>query len=210
MTKELTGVAPQITSGPSREDSHILRQEEVFAAEAIPLLDQMYGAALGMTRNPTDAEDLVQETYLRAYDNFDQYQPGTNIKAWLYRILTNLYISRYRKARSEPWVDSANEMEDWEELGSIERLGSPLLSAEAEAVSLLTDVQVRGAVEGLPENYRLPVYLADVEGFSYREIADILGVAHGTVMSRIHRGRKMLRSSLVEVAAEYGIGTDNE
>lgn len=199
-----------LTPGHGDEEAKILDQEAVFSREAIPLLDQMYGAALGMTRNPADAEDLVQETYLRAYDKFDQYQPGTNIRAWLYRILTNLYISRYRKQQSEPYLSSADEMEDWQELRSAEQQGRTLQSAEAQAVAGLTDEQVRGAVNELPENFRLPVYLADVQGFSYREIAEILDLPSGTVMSRIHRGRKLLRLALLELAAEYGIGISDE
>lgn len=186
---------PLLEAGPGSERDKILTQEAVFAEEALPLLDQMYGAALGLTRNPTDAEDLVQETFLRAYDRFDQYTPGTNIRAWLYRILTNLYISRYRKVQREPAQD------ELEESGTTDGR-----SAEAEAIAALTEEQARAAVDNLPETFRLPVYLADVEGFSYREIAEMLEIPPGTVMSRIHRGRKMLRSALMEVAAEYGIG----
>lgn len=188
-------------STPARTEA---QKEAAFTAEALPLLDQLYGAALGLTRNPADAEDLLQETYLRAYDKFDQYQAGTNIKAWLYRILTNQYITSYRKGQRSPI--EVEEPADWQEFQSSERYGAETVSAEAEAVSALTAEQVQRAVAALPDNFRVPVYLADVEGFSYKEIEQMLAIPAGTVMSRIHRGRKMLRTALKEVAAEYGIG----
>lgn len=206
--------APEVSPGllgPGRSERRaaILGQEALFAAEALPLLDQMYGAAWRMTRNQADAEDLVQETYLRAYDRFGQYTPGTNMKAWLYRILTNLYISKYRKESREPYTQSSEGLESWQEVQAADQEGRTLLSAEAHAVSDLTEGHVRDAVANLPEVFRMPVTMADIEGFSYQEIAQILDIPQGTVMSRIHRGRKLLREALIEVAAEYGIGTDN-
>ncbi len=186
--------------------AEVLDQESVFEAEALPLLDQLYGAALGMTRNPADAEDLVQETYLKAYSRFDSYRPGTNIKAWLYRILTNTYITQYRKVQREPKRARTDTVENWQQVQAAENDGSQLRSAETDALDNLPNQQIREALEDLPEQFRLAVFLADVEGFSYREIAEMTDVPVGTVMSRLHRGRKALRSALGEVAAEYGIG----
>ncbi len=201
---------PLLGAAPLDRRAEILDQEALFEAEALPLLDQMYGAALRMTRSQADAEDLLQETYLRAYDKFDQYTPGTNMKAWLYRILTNLYITGYRKESRVPHTESSAELEPWEEVQAAEQSGQGLLSAETEALSELTHGQVREAVEDLPEIFRLPVCMADIEGFSYQEIAEILDIPRGTVMSRIHRGRKLLQTALIEVAAEYGIGTGHD
>lgn len=190
--------------------AQIYDQEALFAAEVLPLLDQMYGAALRMTRNPADAEDLVQDTFLKAYDRFHQYKPGTNAKAWMYRILTNTYITQYRKQQREPRQDSTGTVEEWQEVRAAVHDGRELRSAEAEALELLPNEEIRGAMENLPEQNRIPIYLADVEGFTYREIAEMLEIPPGTVMSRIHRGRKTLRGALEAVAAEYGIGTDDE
>jgi len=177
-----------------------------FEAEALPLLDQLYGAALGMTRNPTDAEDLVQETFAKAYAKFGQYRPGTNIKAWLYRILTNTYITQYRKVQRSPKRAGTDTVEDWQLADAASHDSRGLRSAEAEALDHMPSSQVRQALEELSEEYRMAVYLADVEGFSYKEIAEILEVPIGTVMSRLHRGRRILREKLADYAAEYGIG----
>lgn len=177
-----------------------------FEAEALPLLDQLYGAALGMTRNPTDAEDLVQETFAKAYAKFGQYRPGTNIKAWLYRILTNTYITQYRKVQRSPRRAGTDTVEDWQLADAASHDGRGLRSAEAEALDRMPSSQVRQALEELSEEYRMAVFLADVEGFSYKEIAEILDVPIGTVMSRLHRGRRILREKLADYAAEYGIG----
>jgi RNA polymerase, sigma subunit, ECF family len=178
-----------------------------FEAEALPLLDQLYGAALGMTRNPTDAEDLVQETFAKAYAKFGQYRPGTNIKAWLYRILTNTYITQYRKVQRSPKRAGTDTVEDWQLADAASHDSRGLRSAEAEALDRMPSSQVRQALEELSEEYRMAVYLADVEGFSYKEIAEILDVPIGTVMSRLHRGRRILREKLADYAAEYGIGS---
>ena len=165
-----------------------------FMDEAMPLMNQLFGAALGMTRNRADAEDLVQETYLKAYQKFHQYKPGTNIKAWLYRILTNTYITSYRKAQRSPKRASTDTIEDWQLADAASHAEVGLKSAEVEAL------------ESLSEEHRMVVLMADVEGMSYKEIAEELGVPMGTVMSRLNRARKNLRSALADVAAEYGIG----
>lgn len=174
-----------------------------FAADAMPYMDALYGAALRMTRNAADAEDLVQETFLRAYRGYDRFEAGTNLKAWLYRILTNTYINSYRARQRRPQESDLGEVEDlylYRRLGGVEtsELGR---SAEDQLMDLLTESEVKAALEALPENFRLPVLLADVEGFSYKEIAEILDVPIGTVMSRLHRGRKALQKSLWDFAA---------
>ena len=170
------------------------------------LMNQLFGAALGMTRNRADAEDLVQETYLKAYQKFHQYQPGTNIKAWLYRILTNTYITSYRKAQRSPKRASSDTVEDWQLADAASHSEVGLKSAEVEALEALPSSQLRDALDSLSEEHRMVVLMADVEGMSYKEIAEELGVPMGTVMSRLNRARKNLRSSLADVAAEYGIG----
>nr|WP_244304644.1 sigma-70 family RNA polymerase sigma factor [Leucobacter viscericola] len=182
--------------------------EERFKQEALPLLDQLYGAAMKMTRNPPDAQDLVQETFLKAYSAFSSYEEGTNLKAWLYRIMTNSYINTYRKRQREPYLGAVEELEDWQLGGAESTTAMSAQSAEAEAIDRTPDAVVSGALNELPEDFRIAVYLADVEGFSYQEIADIVGVPIGTVMSRLHRGRARLRKSLGEYAREQGVGLD--
>ena len=177
-----------------------------FMDEAMPLMNQLFGAALGMTRNRADAEDLVQETFLKAYQKFHQYQPGTNIKAWLYRILTNTYITSYRKAQRSPKRASSDTVEDWQLADAASHSEVGLKSAEVEALESLPSSQLRDALDSLSEEHRMVVLMADVEGMSYKEIAEELGVPMGTVMSRLNRARKNLRSALADVAAEYGIG----
>lgn len=177
-----------------------------FEEEALPLLDQLFGAAMRMTRNRADAEDLVQETFAKAYQNFSSYRQGTNIKAWLYRILTNTYITHYRKAQRSPKKAGTDQIEDWQLAAAASHDARGLRSAEVEALDRMPSGQVREALESLPEEYRLAVTLADVEGFSYKEIAQILDIPMGTVMSRLHRGRRILREKLADYAAEYGIG----
>jgi RNA polymerase sigma-70 factor, ECF subfamily len=178
---------------------------ERFERDVLPLLPSLYGAALRMTRNPADAEDLVQETYLRAYRGFASFQEGTNLKAWLYRILTNSFINTYRKKQREPQtVEGPDDVEDWY---LFDRLGARNVESSAEDLVLeqLPDDEVKRALESLPENFRLPVLLADVEGFAYKEIAEIMGTPIGTVMSRLHRGRKALEKALWETAKERGL-----
>lgn len=178
-----------------------------FESQALPFLDQLFGAALRMTRNHADAEDLVQETYMKAFASFHQFRSGTNLKAWLYRILTNTYINSYRKAQRTPRQAATDTVEDWQLHQAAQHDSTGLRSAEAEALDNLPNQTFVDAFDKLPEEYRMVVYLADVEGFAYKEIAQILGVPAGTVMSRLHRGRKILRQELAEYAKERGIGS---
>ena len=180
--------------------------EQRFTDEALPLLDQLYGAAMKMTRNPPDAQDLVQETFAKAFAAFASFEEGTNLKAWLYRIMTNAYINTYRKKQREPHLGVVEELEDWQLGGAESTTAMSSRSAEAEAIDRTPDTVVTDALNALPEDFRMAVYLADVEGFSYQEIADIAGVPIGTVMSRLHRGRARLRKSLGEYAREQGVG----
>lgn len=179
---------------------------ERFESEALPLLDQLYGGALRMTKNPADAEDLVQETFMKAYQAFGSFTEGTNLKAWLYRIMTNLYISNYRKKQRQPFQSSADELTDGQWLDSTQHRSGGLESAEVEALKNLPNQEIVAAMNALPEDYRMVVYYADVEDLPYKDIAEIMGTPLGTVMSRLHRGRKQLRAALKDVAAEQGIG----
>ena len=178
----------------------------LFEEQALVFMDQLYAAALRMTRNPADAGDLVQETYVKAYAAFGSFTQGTNLKAWLYRILTNTFINSYRKNQRGPYQGTIDDLEDWQ-LGGAESLtqGRSTRSAEAEAIDHLPDSDVKAALQSIPEDFRLAVYLADVEGFSYQEIADIMKTPVGTVMSRLHRGRRLLRDLLADYARERGI-----
>lgn len=176
-----------------------------FERDAMEFAPQLYSAALRMTRNPADAEDVVQETYLKAYRGYDSFQEGTNLKAWLYRILTNTYINKYRKAQRRPNEVELGELQD---LYLYRRLGEQSGasdSAENTALDMFVDDDILEAIESLPENFRMPVIYADVEGFSYKEIAEILDIPIGTVMSRLHRGRKALQRKLWNLAVEHGL-----
>jgi len=177
---------------------------ERFERDAIPLLDQIYAGALRMTRNPADAQDLVQETYAKAFRAFSQFQEGTNLKAWLYRILTNTYINIYRKAQRGPAVDPTEQIEDWQMARAERHTSGGLVSAEMQALENLPNPVITDAFSKVPDDFRTAVYLADVEGFSYKEIAEIMDVPVGTVMSRLHRGRKALRELLEDYAIENG------
>ncbi len=181
--------------------------ESRFEAEALPLLPGMYSAAYRLTRNPSDAEDLVQETFLRAYRAFHQFESGTNLKAWLYRILMNTFINSYRKRQREPQTVSDDEIADWYLYSKMNEAGLEP-SAETSVIESLPDEEVQEALSSLPEQFRVAVLLADVEGFSYKEIAEITGVPIGTVMSRLHRGRKALQKRLWDVVRERGLVRD--
>jgi RNA polymerase sigma-70 factor, ECF subfamily len=177
-----------------------------FQEEALPLLDSLYAGALRMTRNPADAEDLVQETMLRAYRSFDRFEAGTNLKAWLYRIMTNAYINTYRKRQREPQKVSQDELGDFDLYRELKD-HDPRWEATPENIVLdsLVDTDIIEAIDDLPEQFRLAVVLSDIEGFSYAEMAEIMDVPMGTVMSRLHRGRKALQKRLWEIARDRGI-----
>lgn len=202
------------TTGQDGDDEGTERspQEESAAAraarferDALQYLDQLYSAALRMTRNPADAEDLVQETFAKAFAAFHQYRPGTNLKAWLYRILTNTFINSYRKKQREPQQSQTEDVEDWQIARAASHTSRGLRSAEVEALDRLPDSDVKRALAELPEDRRMVVYYADVEGFPYKEIAEIMGTPIGTVMSRLHRGRRQLRELLADYAAQRGL-----
>ena len=190
---------PQRTGVPPEE------RESFFETDVMQHLDALYRTALRMTRNPQDAEDLVQETMLRAFRFLDRFEPGTNLRAWLFKILTNTYINRYRKQSSEPRVDS---LDDSEELSLYRYLDNEAASrggsVEAQVLDRFAEADIKAAIEALPPQYRITVLLADVEGFSYNDIAEITNVKKGTVMSRLFRGRRLLQKALVDQARAAG------
>jgi len=186
----------------------LAERQRRFEEEALPFLDGMFGAAMRLTRNPSDAEDLLQETFLRAFNAYDSFEPGTNLKAWLYRILMNTYISSYRKQKRSPQTVSSDEVEDFSLYRQIISDGGR--TPETQVLDSIPDDEVKRALEELPEQFRNAVMLADVEGFSYKEIADITETSIGTVMSRLHRGRKALQKALWDYARERGLVSDEE
>lgn len=201
MSGDHTGTSASSAVRTDESDEELAQR---FERDAMPLLDQLYGAALRMTRNPADAEDLVQEAYIKAFQGFRSYKPGTNLKAWLYRILTNAYINNYRKARRRPAEYATDDITDSQIAETASHTSVGLRSAEVEALEKLPDEEISEALMSLKEDYRMVVYYADVEGMPYKEIAEIMGTPIGTVMSRLHRGRKQLREALHNVAVERG------
>jgi RNA polymerase sigma-70 factor (ECF subfamily) len=189
-----------------------MADQATFADQAMEFMPSLYSAALRMTRNPSDAEDLVQETYLKAYRAFGSFQEGTNLKAWLYKILTNTFINSYRSRKRRPEQTELDDVEDlylYRRLGGLEAAAAGR-SAEEEVLDLFTEGEIKEAIEALPEQFRLAVLLADVEGFSYKEIADILDIPIGTVMSRLHRGRRALQKTLYEFGRDRGLVGDRD
>ncbi|MEY4311511.1 MAG: hypothetical protein RLZZ571_281 [Actinomycetota bacterium] len=193
-----------LTPSPKLSATEAAKLTARFEQDALPLLDVIYAGALRMTKNPADAEDLVQETFAKAYRSFKTFEEGTNLKAWLFRILTNTFINQYRKNQRSPAVDPTEQIEDWQMARAERHTSGGLKSAETEALENLPNDVISNALLSIPEDFRNVVYMADVDGFSYKEIAEIMATPVGTVMSRLHRGRKLLRELLEDYAYENG------
>jgi RNA polymerase sigma-70 factor (ECF subfamily) len=186
-----------------RDKESAAERTKRFERDALQYMNQLYAAAMRYTKNPEDAQDLVQDTYIKAYNSFHQFEPGTNLKAWLYRVLTTTFINTYRKDQRRPQT-SDSELEDWQIAEASSHTSDQGKSTEDVVLENLPDSDIKNALAEIPEEFRMAVYLADVEGFSYKEIAEIVGVPAGTVMSRLHRGRKQLREKLTDYARERG------
>ncbi len=206
----LTRVTPELDLGDMNASAEsYVGKSQIFVEQALPFADQLYAAAMRLTKNPSDAADVVQETFMKAYQSFHQYEQGTNLKAWLYRILTNTYINLYRKRSREGFQQGLEDMEEWQ-LGDAQSLTQTAnRSAEAEAIDRMPASVVKDALNELPEDFRMVVYFADVEGLSYQDIATIMDSPVGTVMSRLSRGRKSLRALLADYAHNQGYDTSD-
>ncbi|WP_370013496.1 sigma-70 family RNA polymerase sigma factor [Nocardiopsis sp. Huas11] len=189
------------TTGETRDDEQTLD----FATAVTPFADQLYPTALRMTRNPADAEDLVQETFAKAFANFHQFRAGTNLRAWLYRILTNTFINGYRKKQREPRQETTDEIKDWQLAAAEAHTSSGMRSAENEVLDHLPDSDIKQALARLPEEFQEVIYLVDIEGYAYKEVAARMGTPLGTVMSRLHRARRQLREMLADYGRERGM-----
>ena len=186
-----------------RDKESAAERTKRFERDALQYMNQLYAAAMRYTKNPEDAQDLVQDTYIKAYNSFHQFEPGTNLKAWLYRVLTTTFINTYRKDQRRPQT-SDSELEDWQIAEASSHTSDQGKSTEDVVLENLPDSDIKNALAEIPEEFRMAVYLADVEGFSYKEIAEIVGSPAGTVMSRLHRGRKQLREKLADYAKDLG------
>lgn len=189
------------TTGETRDEEQTLD----FATAVTPFADQLYPTALRMTRNPADAEDLVQETFAKAFANFHQFRAGTNLRAWLYRILTNTFINSYRKKQREPRQETTDEIKDWQLAAAETHTSSGMRSAETEVLDHLPDSDIKQALARLPEEFQEVIYLVDIEGYAYKEVAARMGTPLGTVMSRLHRARRQLREMLADYGRERGM-----
>ncbi len=206
---EISKKADNLPAVIDREKESLAERTARFENDALAFTSQLYSAALRYTKNAHDAQDLVQDTYAKAFTSFHQFEPGTNLKAWLYRILTTTFINNYRKDQRRPLI-SGSELEDWQSADASSHTSNLGKSAEDEVLENIADKDVKDALAAMPEEFRMAVYLSDVEGFSYKEIAEIMEVPTGTVMSRLHRGRKILRESLAAYAKERGFSSDKK
>lgn len=195
------------TTGEARQEhaDHQKEQTLDFASAVTPFADQLYPTALRMTRNPADAEDLVQETFTKAFANFHQFRAGTNLRAWLYRILTNTFINNYRKKQREPRQETTDEIKDWQLAAAAKHTSTGMRSAETEVLDQLPDSDIKQALARLPEDFQEVIYLVDIEGYAYKEVAEHMGTPLGTVMSRLHRARRQLRDMLADYGRERGM-----